>query len=98
MTRLLNPEAAYPCLEAKKILIQQLQNILNGPSLPKNRMIRIELPIRPIDGLGWLSAQNNATKIYWSDRDGNFETSGIGLAYALHGTRTIEFDAIFTEL
>ncbi len=98
MTRLLNPNSAYPCLDAKKILMQQLQNILVGPALPKNRIIRIELPIRPIDALRWLSSQTDTTKIYWSNRDGNFEVAGIGLAYALHGTRTIEFDAIFYEL
>lgn len=98
MARRLNSGAAYQLNDAKKILSQQVTHILNGPALPKNRIVRLELSIAPIDILNWLSTQNATSKIYWSDREGTFEAGGIGLAYALHGTRTIDYDAIFSEL
>ncbi len=59
---------------------------------------RIELPIQSINMIAWLSNQRSETRLFWSSRDKDFETAGIGLAYGLQGTRFIDIDAVFHEL
>lgn len=41
---------------------------------------RIALPVPPIDLLGWLDAQSNEQKLYWSSRDGERSVAGVGVA------------------
>ncbi len=41
---------------------------------------RITVRVRRVNPLGWLNRQNAGRKIYWRDRDGKFETAGVGAA------------------
>jgi menaquinone-specific isochorismate synthase len=64
----------------------------------KNRILRFEAEINSLDFLNWLAQIQNDTKIYWSNRKGDFEIAGYGLAYALYGTSLIDYEAVYHEL
>ena len=58
-------------------------------SLPNHeetlRILRLEVPMYPLDPLRWLQAQSHPQKIYWRDRDGKLEIAGVGEADMLWG-------------
>src|SRR3989338_5127563 len=84
--------------KAIKKIVVQLKSLANELPLAKNEIIRFEAEIEPFDILRWLANEPEASKVYWSSRDNSFEVGGIGLAYALHGTSLIDYDAIIAEL
>lgn len=49
-------------------------------------LIRIEVPAPEIDLLPWLTAQESAFKLFWSDRSGAFAVAGVGSAYTFTGS------------
>ncbi len=93
-----DPNKTYSLDNAKVILKDKICEAIETLVESKNRIIRLEIKIDPIDLLSWISAQETKTKIYWSNRDNTFEVAGVGLAYGLQGTNVIDYDAIFTEL
>jgi len=44
------------------------------------RLIRLELPVTDIEPLEWLEGVDSDVKLYWSDRGGEFEIAGAGMA------------------
>ena len=60
-------------------------------SLP---VLRVQIPIEHWNILNWLSRQSAAPKIYWSARDGTFETGGAGAADMIQGTRSVDYKAV----
>jgi menaquinone-specific isochorismate synthase len=44
------------------------------------RAVRVEIPLKTVNAIEWLSAQTSAVKTYWRDRDGEFEVAGVGEA------------------
>lgn len=58
-------------------------------------ILRYELRCEPIDILTWLHNQKTSTKIYWSDRDKQFEMGGIGIADGLKGSSAINYKELF---
>ena len=45
-----------------------------------SKILRIDIPIPNINIIKWLGQQSTAEKIYWSERNGDFEIGGIGKA------------------
>jgi len=64
---------------AVRILISRINQASSGSD---NGFLRIETEVAACDPLAWLSAQKSKTKVYWRDREGKFETAGIGIADA----------------
>ncbi|HSW39637.1 MAG TPA: isochorismate synthase, partial [Acidobacteriota bacterium] len=81
----------YPALEmssiekpidltrAARILALRIRQAASGW---RGGLLRCEVEIDRLDALEWLSAQRGDTKVYWRDRNGDFETAGIGIADA----------------
>jgi len=44
------------------------------------RLIRLAVGLPTVDPLLWLEAQSAADRVYWSDRAGEFEIAGVGVA------------------
>lgn len=70
---------------AKRFLLEQLHQLLASDlSVAKlgsvKSIIRLEMPIVGCSPLEWLSAQKQATQVYWSNRQRGFEMAGIGCA------------------
>lgn len=64
---------------AGRILISRLGQ---AASSRRRCLLRLEIEVAARDPLAWLSAQDSSTKIYWRDRNEDFETAGIGIADA----------------
>jgi menaquinone-specific isochorismate synthase len=75
MTPLIARTTAVSVATATMELARRVQQGARG--LVHGGIHRIELVIEPIDLLAWVRSQTNATKVYWRDRDGNFEIAGI---------------------
>lgn len=98
MENLLHANKNYQHIQIKEVLQRRIKQAFTYSLFSSKRILRIEIQIEPLDCLAWLSNQSAQSKIFWSNREGTFEAAGIGLAYALHGTSVIDYDAIITEL
>jgi len=62
-------------------------------------VVRIEVPVPPLDPLKWLHAQRAAVKTYWADRDGGFTMAGVGAAHTVSGDECVPpYGALFERL
>lgn len=48
-------------------------------------LVRVEVPIAPVDPLEWLRRQAGTVKTFWLDRDGAFQAAGLGVADEVAG-------------
>lgn len=67
----------------------------NGSS---RRIRRIGVDIEPLDPLSWLASQPHKQKVYWSDRNADFATAGIGSAIRLQGTTPVNTVHLFDSI
>jgi menaquinone-specific isochorismate synthase len=59
---------------------------------------RFEEKIESTDILSWLRAQQNRVKLYWRDRDGDFEVAGIGTAHRINCNESADIPTIIGEV
>ncbi|MFC1557032.1 isochorismate synthase MenF [candidate division KSB1 bacterium] len=85
--------------ELQKKLKENLHVQVDGSARSRKTIIkRIELDIASIDCITWLKIQDNPLKIYWSDRDQDFEVSGIGSAYSVKGASGLNCTTLFGRI
>ena len=68
---------------AKSSLARQLRQLFASDQVASSEgrcAIRLEVPLTDCLPLQWLSWQNHSPQLYWSDRQLDFETAGIGCA------------------
>jgi len=65
---------------------------------PSPGVFRVEIRIKPIDQLAWLSAQNAQVKIFGADQEDNAAIAGVGEAVALSGNGKVDFTKVFARL
>jgi menaquinone-specific isochorismate synthase len=82
MTPLIARTTAVSVATATMELARRVQQGARG--LVHGGIHRIELVIEPIDLLAWVRSQTNGTKVYWRDRDSNFEIAGLSAVDVLH--------------
>jgi len=56
---------------------------------------RIEINCEDIDILKWLKEQSFETKLYWANREGEFEMGGLGVAQRITGTDHLNYEELF---
>ncbi|HEY9804215.1 MAG TPA: isochorismate synthase [Leptolyngbyaceae cyanobacterium] len=72
---------------------------INSHRSINNQAVRIEVKIdNHIQPLQWLHQQKSISKIYWSDRENQFEIAGVGEADVEFGDKTIEYSQLFAKL
>ncbi len=59
---------------------------------------RIEVPIAEMSPRRWLAAQSHAVKTYWRDRDGVFESAGLGAADCVAADGHSDLEALFARI
>jgi menaquinone-specific isochorismate synthase len=64
---------------AKERLVRSLQERQHGASLPPG-LTRVEVPAPAVDLPRWLAANPGSPRFYWSERGGQFEWAGVGVA------------------
>ncbi len=64
-------------------LIGRIRAGLHPLSDGTGRLCRFEVDAEDVCPLDWLSVQRNASRVYWSDREGTLEAAGVGCADVL---------------
>ncbi len=59
---------------------------------------RFKIPIKTIDPLKWLEAQETTNRIYWADRDTHFAMAGLGSIHTIAAEADIDFTNLFKRL
>jgi len=80
---IITPDVVSDPVQARRLLAGHVQRVLagrNGSSTPARQIVRLELPLAPIDPFRWLQAQPTAARMYWSGREGQIETAAVGEA------------------
>ena len=84
MTTATSHPVATDISQAIPLMAEQIQIALSEisklESPQKNHQARLAVKLPLLDPLSWLQTQRASERIYWSDRDTNFETAGIGIA------------------
>ncbi len=62
------------------------------------KILRVEIPLPPIDPLIWLAHQQIAVKTYWANRDGDLVVAGVGAVKPIADDRPIDYATIFARL
>lgn len=70
-----------PLNRAVSSILEQFSNTSNSTA----GLRRIEVPLEPVDLIGWLSNQSLNEKFYWSDRNKTFEVAGLGACVKWQG-------------
>ena len=60
--------------------------------------LAVTIPIRPIDVLRWLDRRSDSPRLYWSGRNGTFETGGTGIALSVAAREPGEVDGAMTRV
>ncbi|MCK5604137.1 hypothetical protein KAR91_19775, partial [Candidatus Pacearchaeota archaeon] len=100
MATLLRPDTIYTLAEAKEAMAAYIRQLpAQAPSIsPTLKVFRREFSIEPINILFWLHNQKADTKIYWSDRDSQFEIGAIGIADQIKGKGVIDHKKVFDHI
>jgi len=78
-------------------LLAQLERALRacpGPTC----VARAEAPLEDVEPAAWLEAQEGPHKIYWANRDGAFETAGVGVAHCAAAEGRLDVAKLFAGL
>ncbi len=65
---------------------------------PSPAIARIEVKVKPIDQLGWLSAQKANVKVFGANQDDSAGIAGVGEAVRITGKGKVNFQKIFAQL
>jgi len=65
---------------------------------PSKSIERIEIKIRPVDMLSWLSVQKDEIKIYGANQNDTVSIAGIGQSIGVTGKRIGSFRKVFNQL
>ena len=66
----------------RQALLDHLERALKARS-DRPGTVRVEVPLEDIEPAAWLQAQRAPVKTYWANRDGAFETAGLGVAHCV---------------
>ena len=89
----LTSDTVYSFDQAKGVMAEYIRSL--APSLA---FTRIEIKIKPIDQIGWLSAQDASVKIFGANQDDSAAIAGIGEALNCAGKGKVNYKKIFKQL
>lgn len=90
---------AYSFADAKALMAQELKKLPPSENCYKNPSVnRIEIFVKDIDLLSWLSQQSSKTKIYGSHQTGQYAIAGVGEAICVSGEKVDTHDKVFQRL
>ncbi len=67
-------------------------------SRSSHTIVRIEEPLFDIDPLKWLHSQKDDVKVYWSERDRDFEMAGIGLTDIVTSVASESYEDVLNRM
>ncbi len=90
----------YALKDLKPAMLTQLKQLPRMVSTigSLETIYRFEYDCEPLNILAWLHNQSAADRVYWSHRDGDFETAGVHLADVIEGRGTIDYAQVFNQI
>lgn len=92
----LNLQEPLTLQEAAFIVQNQIDKL--SPKTSPLAFHRIKIWIKNVNLLAWLRNQNEQTKLYWADRDTDFEMAGIGSIYKLSAEIDVDYVSLFQRM
>ena len=90
---------------AQRMLASRVEEVLDEEGLDdegqrdeERRIVRLIVPVAPLDPLAWLGAQTLLPKIYWHGRGDSVATAAVGEADRCEGGPDAGFDTLRTQL
>jgi menaquinone-specific isochorismate synthase len=92
--------AVHDIASAKEALAGLIERSFESaaPHADKRRVIRLEVPIVPVDLLAWLRLQGNRSRGYWADREKEFVIAGRGAADVITADAETDYEELFERL
>ena len=92
--------AVHDIESAKQVLAHLIERSFESASARRDqrRAIRLEVPIEPVDLLGWLRLQGNRSRGYFANRDQEFVIAGRGNADVITAEVDTDYEELFARL
>ena len=97
MTILIEPEQICAFKDVGELLTEKIQQLSKGIA-SKEGALRIEISLERLDLLAWLAAQKTDLKIFWSSREEQFETAGVGAAHEIIGSKPGDYTTALRQM
>jgi len=100
MITLFRSNTICPLAQVKDLMMSHIKQLPAKFSLIGDcpKILRYELNCEPINILTWLHNQKSQSKIYWSNRNGDFEIGSIGIADCIKATGAIDYKNLFETI
>ncbi len=86
--------------EVKNVLISKIRGYTPplATGAEASEWLQWKIPVADIDPLSWMAIQQNPTRLYWKDRQGRFESAGVGETVKLEGYEKTNYSALFSQI
>ncbi|WP_082087046.1 isochorismate synthase [Teredinibacter purpureus] len=84
----------FPSLVAA---LESLQKRLELCRFTRQQLMRIEMPMHPINVLDWLASIKTSARCYYSNRENTTTVAGLGVAAELVAVKPSDISAVFTQ-
>ncbi|GMW00345.1 MAG: isochorismate synthase [Candidatus Hydrogenedentota bacterium] len=101
MTKLYSHSETIEPRLAKDALASVVQQVLESVVPGERefpRALRVEFPIEHVDALSWLHAQRTSPRMYWADRESEFDVAGVGAADVIAADTDTDFEPLIAQL
>src|SRR5919202_90973 len=65
---------------ARSLLADRVSQALSGAASSAEQVVRLAVPVRPVEPFRWLRGQSQFPRMYWSGREDGFGVAAIGAA------------------
>ncbi len=100
MITLFRNDTTYPLKDIKEHMLREIGQLPHKVAAIGNNptILRFEFLTEHLDILTWLNNQNTSNKIYWSNRQHDFEVGGIGAAHICEGQGAVNYRELFDAM
>ncbi len=95
---LIASEAVTDEADVRRVLANRVADVLARPMRSAVRVVRLVVPVGPVDPFAWLAAQPLLPRVYWEGRDDGLEVAAVGAADLLEGAAGDDYDTLRAQL
>lgn len=84
---------------AVKVMAEKVKETARSDPRPETgEIVRLQVKIPDVPVLSWLAAQKDSRKVYWSNRENEFEVAGVGVADLVTGDTGFDHNHLFGRI
>lgn len=85
-------------VDVRRVLAQRVEEMLGSSVAGRVRVVRLVVPVEPVDPFQWLAEQPAYPRVYWAGRQDGLEMAAVGAADLLEGAATDDYDTLRSQL